>query len=231
MTRTHLRPLIAATVAAGISLSGCSTATGGEPTAPSGASRTTSATSTTTTSTTTTASAGMIPLTTPAAIFADVTNYWRTSKSHIDIPAVTLVSDPDAPSCTDGDYSGATAAMCGNADSGQVVYSGPKVDALLAQTHGPMAVTIILAHEFGHAILSYSGAYPDGPGVTRSDVPSAELSADCLAGVYVAGRGYAAADVDAALPLTALDAHPVRVAAFRAGMSASAPKQCITNYE
>lgn len=231
MNARGLRPLVAATAAALI-VSGCSTTTGGTPApgTPRSTITSTSSSATTTTSTTTTAPAGMQPFSTPAAIFADVKAYWETSDANVDT-GVTLVSDPDAPTCSGGDFENSTAAMCGDSYTGQVVYSEPKMAELLSQPHGPMAATLVLSHEYGHAIQRYAGEFVGGAsGPIRNGVKGIELSADCLSGFYVNAREFDPAEVTAALPLTTIGRNPTRTDAFNAGMRLADPTTCFSNY-
>ncbi|MBN7457364.1 neutral zinc metallopeptidase [Mycobacteroides abscessus] len=229
-----MKHTILAAIITSVILTGCTGTTNGtplrDPTAPT--STAVAAPSTTTSTTTTAAPAAMEPLTTPDAIFADIKAFWETSSAKVST-GVTLVSDPDAPTCSGGTFETATAAMCGNSDTGRVVYSEPRMTELMAQTHGDLAATIVLAHEYGHAIQRYTGAFKGGvSGPYTNGVKGIELSADCLAGVYVAGRGYDPREVSAALPLApAIGENPTRVTAFHMGMSTDKPKTCLTRYQ
>lgn len=217
-------------VTAALILTGCTTV-GTAVRDPHAPTTTTTPVAAPSTTATTAAPAAAQPLSSPTAIFADIQSFWEESSSEIET-GVTLVADPDAPTCDTDTFPGATAAMCGDSYDGIVVYSEPRMTELMSQPHGDMGATIVLAHEYGHAIQRYAGAFKGGvSGPITNGVKGIELSADCLSGVYINGRGYDPREVDQALPLTALGENPTRVTAFHMGMSTDKPKTCLTRYE
>ncbi|MFN0144343.1 MAG: neutral zinc metallopeptidase [Mycobacterium sp.] len=89
--------------------------------------------------------------------------------------------DSDAP---DGTFCGDTTEGLVNAayceDDNTIGWDRTVLMPSLQQTNGDMAITMVLAHEYGHAIQKMATLNPKG-------VPSlvAEQQADCLAGVYL----------------------------------------------
>jgi len=89
--------------------------------------------------------------------------------------------DSDAP---DGTFCGDTTEGLVNAayceDDNTIGWDRTVLMPSLRQTNGDMAITMVLAHEYGHAIQKLATLNPKG-------VPSlvAEQQADCLAGVYL----------------------------------------------
>ncbi|MGV0624582.1 hypothetical protein [Mycolicibacter minnesotensis] len=97
--------------------------------------------------------------------------------------------------------------------------------------YGAVALEITAAHEVGHAIQAargFSGDLHDAPLVGSTN--AAETSADCLAGFALAAKGVPTADLDKALPLTALGGTAVREEAFHEGMTTTDFKSCVNKY-
>ena len=98
------------------------------------------------------------------------------------VPVQAVISwDSDAP---DGMFCGETteglvnAAFCETDDT--IGWDSTVLMPALRQANGDMAITMVMAHEYGHAIQKMATLNPPG-------VPSlvAEQQADCLAGVYL----------------------------------------------
>lgn len=216
-----------ATVSAAFVLSACGTSTvEGTPAAP--------------VDVTTTTTSALVPLIdpnkpvldSPQSILDDVALFWEERPSPIKTN-VKLIGLDGAPSCDGGEtvFRESTAAFCGFASDGTIFYSLPKMSALMSQPHGDMTATIILAHEYGHVIQSYAGAFAESDGTPVEGVTPDELSADCLSGFYVAGREFSSDEVDAGLKLTTIGTKPVRNKAFRFGMAQTKPNVCLSRYE
>ena len=117
---------------------------------------------------------------------SDLEEFWRfaypdTFDGELQ-PVEELISwDSDAP---DGTFCGDTteglvnAAFCEDDDT--IGWDRTVLMPSLQRTNGDMAITMVLAHEYGHAIQTMATLNPKG-------VPSlvAEQQADCLAGVYL----------------------------------------------
>ena len=97
-------------------------------------------------------------------------------------PVTALISwDSDAP---DGTFCGETTEGLVNAgyceQDNSIGWDRTVLLPALRRAHGDMAITMVLAHEYGHAIAQMATLNPRG-------VPTlvAEQQADCLAGVYL----------------------------------------------
>ena len=117
---------------------------------------------------------------------SDLEEFWRfaypdTFDAEL-VPVQAVISwDSDAP---DGMFCGETteglvnAAFCETDDT--IGWDRTVLMPALRQANGDMAITMVMAHEYGHAIQKMATLNPPG-------VPSlvAEQQADCLAGVYL----------------------------------------------
>lgn len=125
----------------------------------------------------------------------------------------------------------AHAVGCGD-DSTDIKYDADWERRLLADPpYGVVALEITAAHEVGHAIQAvrgFSADLHDAPLIGSTN--AAETSADCLAGFALAAKGVPTADLDRALPLTALGGTAVREEAFHEGMTTTDFKSCVNKY-
>lgn len=183
-----LRPrVLAATVAVGIALTGCSTTTSGEPTAPSGASRTTTTTSSAapTTTTTTTVAA---PPTQPASeipsqyavlakraneIISDNSSFWGALGAIIPRSGFIVADTMDGP-C--GKETRSPAWICD--DAGVMTISGQEMSRVQSVV-GDLGMAVVIGHEAGHLALPMLDPSVD----TGGDLE--ERRADCAAGAYM----------------------------------------------
>ncbi|MGO4444016.1 neutral zinc metallopeptidase [Mycobacterium sp. 2YAF39] len=84
----------------------------------------------------------------------------------------------DTEFCGDSTYGIVNAGYC--LDDHTIGWDRGELMPALHEAHGDMGVTMVLAHEYGHAIQYQSG-------MANDDVPTlvAEQQADCLAGAYM----------------------------------------------
>ncbi|TXI55936.1 neutral zinc metallopeptidase [Mycolicibacter arupensis] len=121
------------------------------------------------------------------------------------------------------------AATCAG---GTILYDVAGIQQMLNnKPNGPIAMTVVMAHEVGHLIANEFGAggqLTDAPNV--GGVEAAELSADCFGGMYMHSTGLSASVVDAAVALTGVGAGSVRTEAFHDGLSTTDPNVCVDRY-
>ncbi len=117
---------------------------------------------------------------------SDLEEFWRfaypdTFDAELEPVQAVISWDSDSP---DGTFCGETteglvnAAFCETDDT--IGWDRTVLMPALRRANGDMAITMVLAHEYGHAIQKMATLNPPG-------VPSlvAEQQADCLAGVYL----------------------------------------------
>lgn len=124
-----------------------------------------------------------------AGAVADITDFWRTEYPHSFAgdfrPVTELISwDPDTPAADSGEFCGDSTHGVVNAGyctrDGSIGWDRTTLLPELVDTFGPMAVVMVMAHEYGHAVQHESGLVGD-------DDPTLvlEQQADCFAGAYM----------------------------------------------
>lgn len=211
------RPLVMAGIAA-LVLSGCGTAVDGEPVT---ADTPTSATRTSTPPRTTTTTVEQRPVAHDVdQIIKDIEQFWARGGIHLDVGSrVDEVPTCGTPSGRKR-YPTSPAVYCFHED---VISYRPSLPTM------PDAA-LILAHEMGHAVQDdrdwLDGADGDEK-VPGTDIPVREVSADCLAGVYIAAE-------EPSLEGSVIDGRGgVRTSAFQrgVGLDMSQAQVCFTDYE
>ncbi len=118
---------------------------------------------------------------------SDIEQFWETTYSESfdgEFQSVENLISWDANGfddtefCGDSTYGIVNAGYC--LDDRTIGWDRGELLPALQQAHGDMGVTMVLAHEYGHAIQYQSGMADD-------DVPTlvSEQQADCLAGAYM----------------------------------------------
>lgn len=113
-----------------------------------------------------------------------------------------------------------------------ILYDAEWVQNLLNNPpSGPVGLQITMAHEVGHIIqLAYGWRDPLKEAPAVGAAKALEVSADCLSGMYMSTAGLTDAAVDGGLAETALGFVPVRMRAFRDGLTTTDPNVCVTRY-
>jgi predicted metalloprotease len=224
-TRTRITALVAVAVVAGLLLPACSATVTGTPVAsPTAASE---ATFPPGLSIITESTPAETPTSAEEAV-QNVTAFWNGGLEKRGIhPTVQAAHAP--LTCGTTTYSTTPAVRCAG---GSILYDADWAQGLLADApNGPVALELSLAHEVGHSIQSDYGWFAQLEAAPRvGAVAAAEISADCLAGVYMSSTHVSPAELDGALALTPIGETPVRSEAFRHGLHVTDSDQCITNY-
>lgn len=228
MTKRHV-PLVVGAAAALI-LSGC--AGGGLGDLPAELSETTTTTPTTTyprTTSTTTSPAAQpeanpthLPIapTDAVQIIGDIEKFWATRGVTLD---VTDRQVDGSIECEGKRYNSTPALYC---DTGnQVIYKTLPED-MLTDPAQMVLVQTILSHEMGHAVQDFAGKLQGAAGDRKMEggIAARELSADCLAGVYMATQTPTARSHEMETP--------ERTAAYQLGLNLpdGAQEQCLTKW-
>lgn len=169
-------------------------------------------------------------------IAADVRVFWVINQELPEAADVKFVRSDANIVCPGWDYTfeNSTGVSC---SEDLIMYQGPRVDALMSKPNGELAVEIIFAHEFGHALHAITGSNlaTDTDTILTNEYGSAEareLSADCFAGLYMGTTGASSADIAEAIKLTKLGEENVRISAFNYGRSLNGEyaKKCLTTF-
>ena len=126
-------------------------------------------------------------VTTATAALAEIDQFWRANWSEVGRGSYQTIgggfvaaSARDAVSCA-----GQRVDVQGNAfycpEDDKLVFDAQSLLPQIQQKFGPLAVGVILAHEWGHAISARAGLTQNSPTVLW------EQQADCYAGSWVAG--------------------------------------------
>jgi len=118
---------------------------------------------------------------------SDIEEFWETTYSeqfNSDFKTVENLISWDANGFEDTEFCGDTTYGIVNAgyclDDHTIGWDRGELLPALEQAHGDMGVTMVLAHEYGHAVQYQAG-------MADEDTPTlvAEQQADCLAGAYM----------------------------------------------
>lgn len=162
---------------------------------------------------------------------AGVRQYWDSAGVPISVPVLPTVGDPV---CSGVPGASRRAAYCSDPtqENRKILYDTRAMEALRdSGADGPLAVELVIAHEFGHAIQNYAGKLGklrEAPRVSATS--QVELSADCLAGVYSTSVTVPDSELMAALSKTGMGSNADRIAAFRDGATVELPVDCLTKY-
>lgn len=229
MSARGLRPLIVAALAGGFVLSGCTTTTGGEPTAPLGASRPTTATAAPTATTTTGAPAD--PLDGAPAQYREMlsaTNLvmsraalWWAPLGAVGMPTEVEWDRPEVP-CNPRDAS-TPAWTCKNPPT--VAVAPAALDSEVFAPAGYAGLTLVIGHEAAHP-----GQRLANPAYDTDDIKE-EHRADCFAGAFqseLVDEG-SLTEADARRSVSTLFAGQAkRTAAWESGYNSASPSVCFT---
>ncbi|SKU66864.1 putative metalloprotease [Mycobacteroides abscessus subsp. abscessus] len=131
----------------------------------------------------------------------------------------------DRPTC-DGSTTRAASYCSTTTKEDTILWDVPELERIRSEG-GDMAVALVMAHEYGHAVLDDMGQNPIGV--------TAENRADCMSGAYLAhAEGEYTGDWDRAIAaakpegIEAPDQRAARVAGINAGRAMTDPAACLT---
>lgn len=217
-------------VAAGLLLSACSPTTAGTATSPETASVTTPKAPVPTI----TAQPAPTPSVAQETIKAlvkralhDVDDFWETALGRT-ISAEVVPFDSrlgERPTC-DGNTTNVASYCSATTKEDTILWDVSEMSRIRSEG-GDLAVALVMAHEYGHAVLDDMGQNPIGV--------TAENRADCLSGAYLAhAEGDYTGDwntaVNAAKPegAEAPDQRAARIAGINAGRAMADPAACLS---